>query len=170
MRVGIALGSNLGDRAERLQQAVAGLRRRAEPPILTSRIYETEPVDCPPVSPQFLNAAVEIGFSGSVEELLAWLQSLEKEANRPAIRPKNAPRTVDLDLIYADDFVRQTPTLTLPHPRAMERLFVLVPFCDICPDRILPGHTISFREQTAKLYKDLTNHLTPTEYTLLNDL
>lgn len=166
MRVGIALGSNLGDRVERLQQAVAALRQRAEPPVLTSRIYETEPVDCPPGSPRFLNAAVELGFSGSLDDLLAWLQNLEKEANRPVLRAKNAPRTVDLDVIYADDLVRTTPALTVPHPRAMERLFVLVPFCDICPTRLLPGFALSFEEQVDRIMKENVNTTLITAYIL----
>ncbi len=166
MRVGIALGSNLGDRAERLQQAVARLREKAQPPFHASRVYETEPVDCPPGSPRFLNAAVEFGFPGSIPELLEWLQTIERDAARPAVRPKNAPRTVDLDLIYADDHQCHTPELSLPHPRAMERLFVLVPFAEICPDRVLPGETRSLCEQINRLTQESPSPLLPTCYTL----
>jgi 2-amino-4-hydroxy-6-hydroxymethyldihydropteridine diphosphokinase len=138
MRVGIALGSNLGDRAAHLQSAVTAIREFAESPVLVSRVYETEPVDCPPGSPSFLNAAVEIGWSGDIHELLTRLQEIEKTQGRPGIRPKNDPRTVDLDILYADDLVLETPDLVLPHPRLKNRAFVLLPLADITPERKLP--------------------------------
>jgi 2-amino-4-hydroxy-6-hydroxymethyldihydropteridine diphosphokinase len=147
MRVGIALGSNLGNRAAQLRAAVAAIHVFAEPPILLSHVYETAPVDCPPGSPAFLNAAVEIGFSGKIHDLLRRLQSIEQAQDRPSVHGRNTPRTVDLDILYADDLTLETPELTLPHPRLMERAFVLRPLCDFAPNRILPGHTINFITQ-----------------------
>jgi 2-amino-4-hydroxy-6-hydroxymethyldihydropteridine diphosphokinase len=149
MRVGIALGSNLGDRAARLRAAVAAIRAFAEPPILVSRVYETAPVDCPPGSPAFLNAAIEISFFGEIHDLLHRLQSIEQAQDRPAVHGRNTPRTVDLDLLYADDLTLDTPNLTLPHPRLMDRSFVLRPLCDIAPNRRLPSQTNTFSEQNA---------------------
>jgi 2-amino-4-hydroxy-6-hydroxymethyldihydropteridine diphosphokinase len=151
MRVGIALGSNLGDRAEQLRAAVAAICSFAEPPILLSRVYETAPVDCPPGSPAFLNAAMELGFSGQIYDLLDRLQSIEQAQDRPATRGRNAPRTVDLDILYADDLILEAPRLTIPHPRLMARAFVLYPLCDIAPHRRLPGHAKSFEEQLREL-------------------
>lgn len=151
MRVGIALGSNLGDRAARLRAAVAAIRAFAEPPILLSHVYETAPVDCPPGSPAFLNAAMEIGFSGEIHDLLHRLQAIEQAQDRPAMHGRNTPRTVDLDILYADDLTLETPELTLPHPRLMERAFVLRPLCDFAPNRTLPGHVSSFATQLNQL-------------------
>lgn len=150
MRVGIALGSNLGDRAARLRAALEAIRAFADPPILVSRVYETAPVDCPPGSPAFLNAAIEIGFSGEIHDLLRRLQAIEQAQDRPAIHGRNTPRTVDLDILYADDLTLDTPALTVPHPRLMDRAFVLRPLCDIAPGRRLLGQTNTFSEQNAK--------------------
>ena len=151
MRVGIALGSNLGDRAAQLRAAVAAIRAFAEPPILLSQVYETAPVDCPPGSPAFLNAAMEIGFSGEIHDLLLRLQAIEQAQDRPAVHGRNSPRTVDLDILYADDLTLETPELTLPHPRLMERAFVLRPLCDFAPNRMLPGRTATFASHLSKL-------------------
>jgi len=151
MRVGIALGSNLGNRAAQLRAAVAAIRAFAEPPILLSHVYETAPVDCPPGSPAFLNAAMEIGFSGEIHDLLLRLQAIEQAQDRPAVHGRNSPRTVDLDILYADNLTLETPELTLPHPRLMERAFVLRPLCDFAPNRMLPGHAVTFIIQLNQL-------------------
>jgi 2-amino-4-hydroxy-6-hydroxymethyldihydropteridine diphosphokinase len=150
MRVGIALGSNLGDRAAQLRAAVAAIRKFAEPPILLSRVYETAPVDCPPGSPAFLNAAMEIGFSGDIHDLLHRLKAIEQAQDRPAVHGRNTPRTVDLDILYADDLTLDTPELTVPHPRLMDRAFVLRPLCDIAPTRRLPSHANTLSEQSSQ--------------------
>lgn len=155
MRVGIALGSNLGDRAAHLRAAVEAIRRIAEPPVLVSRVYETAPVDCPPDSPSFLNAAVEIGYSGDPVELLRRLQAIEQEMGRPAIRGRNTPRTLDLDILHAGDLTLDTPLLKLPHPRLAQRAFVLLPLNDITPNLKIPGSktTISDSVKTIDLSK-----------------
>jgi 2-amino-4-hydroxy-6-hydroxymethyldihydropteridine diphosphokinase len=140
MRVGIALGSNLGDRGAQLQAAVSAIREFAELPFLISRVYETEPVDCPPGSPTFLNAVIEIGWAGEIHDLLARLQEIEITQGRPGVRPKNAPRTVDLDILYAGELTLQTATLELPHPRMKNRAFVLLPLADILQNQKIPGH------------------------------
>jgi len=146
MRVGIALGSNLGDRAGHLRAAVAAIREFAELPVLVSRVYETEPVDCPPGSPAFLNAAIEIGYSGDLHALLERLQTIERAHGRPAAHGWNTPRTVDLDILYAGDLTIDTPALKLPHPRLLSRPFVLLPLNDIIPNGKLPGSVTTFSE------------------------
>ena len=155
MRIGIALGSNLGDRVTHLRAAVVAIREFAELPFLVSRVYETEPVDCLPGSPSFLNAALEIGYSGDILALLARLQGIERSQGRPASRGLNAPRTVDLDILYADELTVESPQLILPHPRLMERPFVLLPLSDICPNRKLAGTVRTFSEQVKTL--DVSN-------------
>jgi len=143
MRAGIALGSNLGDRLNFLREARRFLfaLHDGPGPFLCSKIYETEPVDCPNDSPRFLNAAIELTTSLAPLELLGCLQSIEQKLGRPAEHSFHGPRTVDLDLLYCDNLRLSLDTLTLPHPKIADRLFVLRPLCDICPDRILPGQT-----------------------------
>lgn len=140
IRVGIGIGSNLGDRRSWMAKAFEFLRSLDEH-VKISRIYESCPVDCPPGSGDFLNAAAELGWEGELESLLDRLQAFESACGRlPAgERGTNQPRPVDLDILYADSLVLVSPRLTLPHPRLEERLFVLLPLADICPGRRLPG-------------------------------
>jgi 2-amino-4-hydroxy-6-hydroxymethyldihydropteridine diphosphokinase len=143
MRVGIALGSNLDDRLENLRAARRHLFALHEDrgPFLISRIYETEPVDCPPGSPAFLNAAIELACTIPPLDLLNKIQRLEQLLGRPSNHGHHAPRTLDLDILYYDNLSFTLPELTLPHPRIAERPFVLQPLADVVPARILPGQT-----------------------------
>ncbi len=153
MRVGVALGSNLGDRAAALSAARLFLLSLHEAPgaALFSALYETEPLDCPPGSPVFLNAAAEIESSLTPADLLANLQAAEREAGRPTARARNSPRHLDLDLLYCGDLVVGGPPLTLPHPRMLQRRFVLQPLAEIRPDLILPGQNQTVRDLLAAL-------------------
>ena len=127
--VAIALGSNLGDRARNLRAAVDALSGVVRV-VRVSSIRETEPVDAPP--PAFLNMAVAGHTKLSPEELLDALQSIEKRlGRRRGIR--NAPRTIDLDLIFHSANLRKTPRLTIPHPRYCQRAFVLDPLREVWP-------------------------------------
>jgi 2-amino-4-hydroxy-6-hydroxymethyldihydropteridine diphosphokinase len=153
MKAGIALGSNLEPRLLNLQGArrrIFALHTSAEP-IASSKVYETSPVDCPEGSAPFLNAVMEITSSLDPEELLQRLQAIEQELGRPAEHSRNAPRTIDLDLLYCGDLVRDEPAFTLPHPRIAQRLFVLRPLCDIRPDLVLPGSNLTVRNLLAAL-------------------
>lgn len=152
-RVGIALGSNLGDRLANLQAARDSLLEIATPGalFLQASIYQTEPLLCPPGSPLFYNSAVEIGFEGDPFELLEITQSIEKKLGRTGTPARNAPRVIDVDLLYFGDSVIDTEALVLPHPRIGERRFVLQPLAEICPDRVLPGQTVSVAELLVRL-------------------
>ena len=152
-RVGIALGSNLGDRLGNLQAARDCLREIATPgePLLQASIYQTEPLRCPPGSPVFLNTVVEIAFSGNPFELLDLTRVIEKKLGRTAVPERNAPRVIDVDLLYFGAENIDTAALTLPHPRLGERRFVLQPCAEIRPGLILPGHTRSIAELLADL-------------------
>lgn len=156
MRAGIALGSNLGDRVLNLRMACEWLRSLHEEPgpFLRSSLYETAPVDCPPDSPNFLNAAVEMTTSLAPLDLLHRLQEFERSLGRPAEHGFHSPRTIDLDLLYADNLEISLPSLTLPHPRIMERAFVALPLAEICPDRQLPGASRTLREAAEDLAKE----------------
>lgn len=142
-RVGIALGSNLGDRLANLCAARVKLQELTahSEPFLVASTYQTEPLLCPPGSPLFYNSVVEIGFDGDPSELLEITQGIEKQLGRTAHAERNAPRIIDVDLLYFGDRIIDTEALVLPHPRLSERRFVLQPLAEIRPDLILPGQT-----------------------------
>ena len=146
LRAGIALGTNIEPRFESLTRAVAFLQSLDEgPSFLLSPVYETAPVDCPAPCLPFLNAAAEFSTRLAPLRLLDALQKHERDAGRPDRRPKNAPRSIDLDILYMGDLTLRDPRLTLPHPLADRRPFVLIPLADIVPDRILPGCDLPLR-------------------------
>lgn len=140
-RAGIALGSNLGDRLANLQAARDRLREIATPgePFLLAPVYQTEPLLCPPGSPYFHNSVVELAFAGDAFELLELTQAIEKMLGRAASPERNAPRIIDVDLLYFGDHIIDTEALVLPHPRLRERRFVLQPLAEIRPGLVLPG-------------------------------
>jgi len=123
--VAIALGSNLGDRALHLRRAIHELRSVMSV-VRVSPMYETKPVDAPAGSPDFLNMAVSGWTHLPPLAFLHALLAIEKRLGRVR-RGRNAPRTIDLDLILHDACRMRTRELTLPHPRAREREFVLTP-------------------------------------------
>ena len=151
--VGIALGSNLGDRAAEIEAGFSFLRTLvADGDVLHSAVIETEPVDCPPGSAPFLNAVAEIRLDPTdwpPEELLRRLQAFEVERGRPREHARHSARPLDLDILYYGDRVLETPDLTLPHPRLAERRFVLEPLAQIRPALVLPGQTRPVRELLA---------------------
>lgn len=148
MRIGIALGSNIEDRLFHLRSARDLLLTLHDSggPFLCSAIYETHPVDCPDGSPPFLNAAIELSSSIPPLDILANLHTMERQLGRPAHHSFHAPRTIDLDLLYCDNVKISHETLILPHPRIHQRLFVLSPLGDICPERVLANQHVTVRE------------------------
>jgi len=143
VKIGIALGSNLGDRRSQIaagRDFALRLHECAEAP-LCSGLYETEPVECAPGTASFLNAVMEIETFLEPLELLQKLRAYEQTAGRAADRAKNSPRGLDLDLLYMGDVRLDSSALVLPHPRMTSRRFVLQPLADIRADLILPGQT-----------------------------
>jgi len=147
-RCGLSLGSNVGDRLWCLQAAAeaVGLLADFSQPVLKSSVFETAPVGCAPGTPSFFNAVMEIGFWGEPEVLLERLRAVEAALGRPLERSKNEPRTLDLDLLYADGLVLRSDFLELPHPRVAERRFVLQPLAEIRPLLRLPGQALTVQE------------------------
>jgi 2-amino-4-hydroxy-6-hydroxymethyldihydropteridine diphosphokinase len=138
----IALGSNLGDRLAKLQGAVDSLADTPEVWITkVSPVYETEPVDSPESAGRFLNAVVLLDTTLSAHTLLDRAQAIESAFGRQRADgdPHNAPRPLDVDLIVVGDRRAEDATLTLPHPRAHERAFVLRPWSDVEPDAVVPN-------------------------------
>ena len=153
MRTAVALGSNLGDRLRNLRaarQQISGLTD-IQPPVLSSAIYETDPVDCEPEAPKFLNAVVEFGYNGDPVQLLKKLKSVEDALGRPREHARNVSRKIDIDLLYIGDTRINDRELELPHPRMHLRKFVLQPLADIRPELILPRQVKTVRELLAQL-------------------
>jgi 2-amino-4-hydroxy-6-hydroxymethyldihydropteridine diphosphokinase len=154
MRCGIALGSNIGDRLAHLKEAraaVESLHLGAASGVLYSSVYETEPVDCEPGSAPYLNAVMEIEYEGQPFVLLHALRGIETDLGRPSRRPRNAPRTIDLDILYVGNLAMSNDELVLPHPRLHSRRFVLEPLNEIRPDLLLPGHHEPIAELLTRL-------------------
>ena len=164
-RAGIALGSNLGDRLSNLREAFALLRGIATPggSVLAAPVYQTEPRLCPPDSPDFLNTVVEIRFEGTPLELLEKTRAIEQKLGRAPAAERNAPRVIDLDLLYFGDETNTSDLLELPHPRIGERRFVLQPLADIRPELVLPGQVRTIAELLDLLPPDETPLVPLTE-------
>ena len=132
----IALGSNLGDSLATLKSAIATLNNTSEITVNShSSWYKTAPVG--PPQPDYINACAILEVALEPKQLLAALLEIEIKFNRIR-REKWGPRTLDLDLLLYDNLILETPTLTLPHPRMLERAFVLVPLAEIAPDWVHP--------------------------------
>jgi 2-amino-4-hydroxy-6-hydroxymethyldihydropteridine diphosphokinase len=134
-------------------QATARLEQLSERPLFKSSLWETEPVDCPPGSPPFINAVVAMvpRDTETPESLLARLHEIEAEFGRARTPVRNAARPLDLDLIAFGEEVRTMPELLLPHPRAHLRRFVLEPLCELHGDLVLPGQEKTVHELLAGL-------------------
>jgi 2-amino-4-hydroxy-6-hydroxymethyldihydropteridine diphosphokinase len=149
----VALGSNLGDSICALNDAIELLERFSTRPIVQSSFWRSTPLDCPPGSPDFINAAVLLTPfpQETPESLLTHLQELEKHFGRRPKKVLNEPRPMDLDLIAFGNEVRNSPALVLPHPRAHLRRFVLGPLTEIAPRFKLPGQ----QKTICELLRDL---------------
>ena len=129
-RVYLSLGSNLGDRSAHLTKAVDSL----PDVVAVSPAYETDPVGGPDQD-SFLNIVVELATSIEPRDLLAICHRIEANAER--VREERwGPRTLDIDVIWVEGVESDDPALTLPHPRWMERRFVLAPLRDLAPDLV----------------------------------
>jgi 2-amino-4-hydroxy-6-hydroxymethyldihydropteridine diphosphokinase len=149
----VALGSNLGDSIGIVRSAMERLQSLSGKPLLKSSVWQSPPVDCPPGSPSFINAVV--GLEPRAEQtpasLLRQLRALEEEFGRQPKIILNEPRLLDLDLIAFGGQTTDSEDLTLPHPRAHLRRFVLQPLSEIAPDFILPGQTKTVRQLLSEL-------------------
>jgi 2-amino-4-hydroxy-6-hydroxymethyldihydropteridine diphosphokinase len=152
----IGLGSNRGDSRRIVLDAMAMLAEFSAGPVSRSSLWRTSPVDCPPGSADFVNAAAAFAAGPGVtpESLLSDLKSLEREFGRGVVAQRNSPRELDLDLLLFDGETRSTSEFTLPHPRAVDRRFVLVPAAEVLPEELWPGTGRSIRELLAELETD----------------
>jgi 2-amino-4-hydroxy-6-hydroxymethyldihydropteridine diphosphokinase len=143
----IGLGSNRGASAAIVLEAMDRLECFAAGPLRRSSLWRTSPVDCPPGAGDFVNAAVAFEARAGLlpEDLLAALKSIEREYGQRNPSLRNAPRELDLDLLLFDDERRDTAEFCLPHPRAVQRRFVLAPAAEVLPDAIWPGTGTAIR-------------------------
>src|SRR4030095_13019658 len=141
MRTAVALGSNIGNRVENLRAARKAILAFSDVklPILSSAVYETEPVGCEPGAGKFLNAVVEFEYEGDPARLLEQLIQLEEGLGRKRDHPQNVLRNIDFGLVDGGAQKINEDRLHLPHPRLHLRTFVLRPLADIRPDLVLSG-------------------------------
>ncbi len=156
VRVLVGLGSNRGASLDIVSRALEDLWEMSVGGFRMSSLWRTSPVDCPPGSREFINAvAAFVTDAPSPEWLLSRLKALEGRYGRSRAPVRNAPRELDLDLLLFGDVVRRTERLTLPHPRALERGFVMTPAAEAAPGWTWPG--------TGRTIADIARGLTTGE-------
>ena len=153
----IGLGSNQGDSTDIVVAAIEALQEFALPATLrSSRLLRTSPVNCPPESGDFINCAVifqaRVGLTP--EALLGALKTIEHDFGRRQKYTRNAPRELDLDLLLFGDEFRNSENFTLPHPRAIDRLFVLQPAAELIPQTPWPGTGLTIQQLLEQLETD----------------
>jgi 2-amino-4-hydroxy-6-hydroxymethyldihydropteridine diphosphokinase len=131
-RIYLSLGSNIGDRARNIAQAISALAPRGVRVTRESSLYETEPVEFREQD-WFLNSVVEADTELGPHELLHALLAIERALGRERRVPKG-PRAIDLDVLLYGNQEIHTPEIDIPHPKIAERRFVLVPFAEIAPE------------------------------------
>lgn len=145
----IALGANLGDARHTVLQAMDDIDQLAGCSVLaTSRLYRTAPWQAQ--GPDFVNAVLKVATALTAPALLQALQALEQAAGRERSY-LNAPRTLDLDILLYGSGRIDTPALTVPHPRMMQRAFVLYPLADVCPEAVHPHDLQRVQNQAISL-------------------
>lgn len=145
----LGLGSNLGDRAANLREALRRIAETAGEVVRVSAFYETEPMELT-AQPWFLNAVAELRTALGPRQLLSTLLEIETSMGRVRIQDKG-PRLIDLDILLFGQTVLNRPGLTLPHPALPQRRFVLAPLSEIAPNLIHPVLQRTIRELWEKL-------------------
>ncbi|NCC51834.1 MAG: 2-amino-4-hydroxy-6-hydroxymethyldihydropteridine diphosphokinase [Spartobacteria bacterium] len=154
METAFSLGTNMGDRQRFMREARDHLLAQPQcVPAGQSLLYETEPVGVAPEHQDklFLNAVLIVEAPIPAAQWLEIAQGIEYAMGRRRSSDRNAPRPIDIDLLYVGDDCIDSASLVLPHPRWAEREFVVRPLADIRPDRVLPGMCRSVREQLARI-------------------
>lgn len=150
MEIGLSLGSCLGDRLAHLRDARRAIGALRDVSVCAaSPVYETEPVGVQPAFAglPYLNAVLILETERDLDALRVELSDIEAAAGRVRSADRFAPRTLDIDILYAGDLRRDSATLTVPHPRWAERRFVVQPLADVRPDLVLPGCAETVRQR-----------------------
>jgi 2-amino-4-hydroxy-6-hydroxymethyldihydropteridine diphosphokinase len=135
----LGLGSNIGERRDHLEAAVAALQERGVSVLASSSVYDTEPVGLVLDQPEFLNACLRVETAHGPEELLDACKEVERVVGRAAGGPRHGPRVIDVDLLLLGDLEYSSERLTLPHAEVLSRRFVLVPLLELDPELAVPG-------------------------------
>ena len=141
MRGYLGLGSNVGDRLERLRAAVEALRAHGVEVVACSSVYETAPQGEILDQPDFLNAVIAIETELDPESLLDTCKEVERSLGREAAARRHSPRPIDVDLLLLDGLEHSSGRLTLPHAEVSSRRFVVEPLLELDPDLVLPDGT-----------------------------
>jgi GTP cyclohydrolase IV len=160
----LAFGTNLGDRQSQLLEALQYIRAKASIEKI-SGCYETKPVGYLQ-QPDFLNMACLITTEIAAPELLRWLKQIEKQMGRQTSF-RNAPRPIDIDILFYNNLILESPELSIPHPRMIERAFVLVPLAEIAPDVVHPVLHLTVSELLRRVD---TSDVNPIPYRLPSGL
>lgn len=145
-KIVLSLGGNQGDVVETFHQAVDWLKDGGLNEINISSFYRTPPIGCKPGTPDFINGAVSGIWPSTLHELFHLCKNLEEKAGRHRNHLPYASRTLDLDIIFFGDLVYMSSELTIPHPEALNRLFVLIPLAEVAGDWIFPGKSIKVKK------------------------
>jgi 2-amino-4-hydroxy-6-hydroxymethyldihydropteridine diphosphokinase len=154
----LALGSNIEPRTSYIEEALQAIRQLSGIyNVRVSSLHETEPVDVPEGEQHklFLNAVAICDTSLSPEALSETIHAIEATLGRKRSAQYGSARTIDIDIIALGELIVTTPTLTLPHPRAHQRVFVLAPLAELLPDYRLPGQQQTVTELLQSLPSDL---------------
>ena len=151
-KVAIMLGGNLPGTRDAMDEAIKSFAANGLMITAQSSVYASEAVDCVPGTPDFLDMAIAGDWQKSAEELLSLGQILERAAGRPALHSSRESRILDCDIILFGDMEINSVNLTIPHPRARQRRFVMEPLAEIIPEWVFPG---TGGKCVAELYKEL---------------
>lgn len=149
----VSLGSNLGSPAENVIRGAGEVEKSLNVPIQLSSLWSSEPVDCPPGSPSFVNAILTFLAPPTLspQKLLGILSGIEQSFGRSPKKALNEPRPLDLDIVVFGGVILSSTQLTLPHPRSHQRRFVLAPLAELAPELVLPGQSQSIAALLAAL-------------------
>jgi 2-amino-4-hydroxy-6-hydroxymethyldihydropteridine diphosphokinase len=151
---GFCLGSNIGGRLRLLSQAKTLILLDPQVRFVDqSSVYETEPVDVKPEykNMKFLNAILIVESPYTAEEWLPKIKKIETTLQRVRTEDRNAPRTIDVDILFSGDQIVDSDLLQIPHPRWAERRFVVQPLADVRPELVLPGTKSPVRKVLAQM-------------------
>ncbi len=149
MEIGLSLGTNLGDRLHNLRRAESLINAIDDVTIVgRSRIYETDPVDVPDefADKPFLNSILIVDTSLPLADIATHMAGIEDNMGRKRSSQANAPRVIDVDIIYAGNIQQEAGSLIVPHPRWSTRRFVVQPLADLKPNLVLPSETKTVAE------------------------
>ena len=144
----LSLGANLGEREQTIERAIEALQQAEVRLLVRSSLYETEPQDVKD-QPWFLNLVVKCETQLFPHQLLALTQKVESDLGRVPGAIRRGPRTIDVDILLFGNSIVETPQLTIPHPRMLERRFVLEPLVEIAPDLRHPATKEPFKKYLA---------------------